>query len=538
MYVLGINGGVRAGYQDVTAVLIKDGEVVFAIAEERLNRIKHSAGMLPYLSVIEALRYEGIQMNDVDYIATQGATFGNEYDSILAEFYSYNFGYCPPIRRVHHHLAHAASAYYGSNFDEAIILTMDASGDGIALQKAIGIQGEIEILEQVPRSNSLGVFYSMMTQFCGFVRDTDEYKLMGLAPYGNANQVNLDDVLHLEHNCFRLNPNYVKQYKSGSPQGSRQQAAFNERLINLLGKPRQPHEHLNQYFMNVAAATQIKLNEAVINTVKDLHHKTGFRKLCLAGGVALNCETNRLIAEMDFIEELFVQPASGDDGVSLGAAWIVSQELGVRPKVPHNYCLGKSFSHHEIEAELDLLCVDFKRIEDVAEKAADLVADGKIVGWHQGRDEFGPRALGNRSILANPQLANMKDKLNQKVKFREAFRPFAPSVLAEEANRYFEGKFPESPYMTINYKVLESANLPSITHQDRTARIQTVSEHQNPLYYRFLKALQKNTGMGVCINTSFNRKGEPIVHRPKDAVAAFYGSGMDALLIGNFMLHK
>jgi carbamoyltransferase len=538
MYVLGINGGVRHGYQDVAAVLVKNGEVVFALAEERLNRVKHAAGMLPHLSVLEALKYEGIQMNDIDFIATQGSTFGEEYEEVLHEYYTYAFGYCPPVRRVHHHLAHAASTYYASGFDQAMILTMDASGDGIALQKAVGRLGEIEVIEQLPRTNSLGIFYSMMTQFCGFLRDSDEYKLMGLAPYGQAEQVNLDEVLQVDQHGYQLNPKFVKQYKQGSPQGSRQQAAFSQALIELLGNPKLPHENFTQHYMNVAAATQQKLNEAVLAVVKDLHQKTGLRKLCLAGGVALNCETNRLLADLDFIDELFIQPASGDDGISLGAAWVVSKVEGVQPLPPKDYCLGKDFSDDEIEAELKDLGVQYERVEDVAEQAANLVAEGKIVGWFQGRDEYGPRALGNRSILANPKHGEMKQKLNQKVKFRESYRPFAPSVIAEDASMYFEGKFSESPHMTVNYKVKESAELPAITHQDQTARIQTVREEQNPLYYKFLKALKQKNGHGICLNTSFNRKGEPIVHLPREAVAAFYGSGMDDLFIGNFRLLK
>ncbi len=538
MYVLGINGGVRAGYQDVSAVLVKDGEVVFAIAEERLNRIKHSAGMLPFLSVHEALQHEGIQMADIDLIATQGSTFEEGYKDVLKEYHTYTFGYCPPIHLVHHHQAHAASTYYGSGFEESMILTMDASGDGIALQKAIGRQGNIELIEQIPRTNSLGIFYSIMTQFCGFLRDTDEYKLMGLAPYGQADKINLDDVIDINQNSYQINPQFVKQFKPGRPQGSRQQAAFNKNLVKLLGKPRQSHEAFSQYYMDIAAATQKKLNKAVIATVVDLHQKTGLRKLCLAGGVALNCETNRLLSELDFIDELFVQPASGDDGVSLGAAWLVAKENGDLPQVPSDYYLGKSFSNQEVKEELDLLGVSYKPIENPALEAAKLVDDNKVVGWFQGRDEFGPRALGNRSVLANPSFAEMKDRLNHKVKYRESFRPFAPSVLTEELNKYFEGKFSESPYMTINYKVKKEANLPAVTHQDQTARIQTVKENQNPLYYNFLKALQQKTGCGVSINTSFNRKGEPMVHRPKDAVAAFYGSGMDALIIGNYQLLK
>lgn len=538
MYVLGINGGVRTGYQDVSAVLLRDGEVIYAIAEERLNRKKHSAGQLPFLAIKEALKFAGICMQDVSYVATHGSTWGEEYEKVVEEYLKYSFGYSPKVIRIHHHLAHAASAYYGSGFDRAMILTIDASGDSVSMQKAIGNQGTIEVVEQVPRSNSLGIFYSIMTQFCGFTRDTDEYKLMGLAPYGVAERIDLSEVLQVGDGHFNLNNDFLKEIKAGAPQGSRQQAAFSNKLVHLLGEPRTAINELTQYYKDVAAAAQEKLNEAILAVVSQFHRETGIRKICLAGGVALNCETNRHLMNLDFIDDIFVQPASGDDGISLGAAWFVSKEMGVAPKPTTNYYLGSEYNNDQIKQQLDLLGLKYKAIEDIGEKAAGLVADDKIVAWFQGRDEFGPRALGARSILANPRKLEMKQILNQKIKFREGFRPFCPTVLEEGASKYFIGKKNSSPYMTINYEVKDAELMPSISHVNKTARIQTVSQSNNALFYDYLKQLKQKIGAGVSINTSFNRNQEPMIHSPIDAISAFYGSGIDALLIGNYLIEK
>jgi carbamoyltransferase len=538
MYILGINGGVRAGYQDVSCVLLKDGEVVYAIAEERLNRKKHASGQLPQLSVKAALDFAKISIQEVSFLATHGSTWGDLYDEVLKEYFQYTFGYCPKIVRIHHHVAHAASAYFGSGFNKSMIVTMDASGDGIAVQKAVGENGKISILEQIPRSNSLGIFYSIFTQFCGFTRDTDEYKLMGLAPYGNANEINLNEVIEITNSGFVVNNDFLKALSAGAPQPSRQQAAYSENLVKLLGKPRLPFEAMTPHYQNIAAAAQNKLTEAIVAIVAQFHKETGLRSICLAGGVALNCEANKAIMNLDFIDEIFVQPASGDDGISLGAAWQVSQENGVQAKPSKNYYLGYSFHNDEIQKHLDLLGISYTKISDAAATAAKYVAEDKVVAWFQGRDEFGPRALGARSILANPINPNMKALLNQKIKFREGFRPFCPSVLAEDSCLFFKGKQAFSPYMTINYDVINPQLAPSITHVNQTARIQTVNAEQNPLFYSYLQNLKKEIGLGMSINTSFNRNQEPMVHSPIEAISAFYGSGMDALILGDFLLKK
>ncbi len=538
MVILGINGGIRMGYQDISAALVVDGKVVAAIEEERLNRIKHSAGQIPYLAITEVLKIANLTINDVDYVASHGSTWGDAYVNVLKEYFNRCFGFCPKIERVHHHVAHAASTYYASGFDEAMVLTMDASGDGIALQKAIGKGQELKVVEQVSRTNSLGIFYAMMTQFCGFVRDTDEYKLMGLAPYGDPSKVDLSEVFKVNTNGYLFDTKFIKELVPGQPQPTKHQAIFNEKLTNLLGKSRIPNQPITQHYKNIAAATQLNLKNALVALVTDFHHQTGIRKLCLAGGVALNCAANQFLMELDFIDEIYIQPAAGDNGISLGAAYVVAKELGdtIQP-MEHAY-LGNQFSNDDVKSILNLTGVRFTHCENPAQVAAKLVAENKVIGWFQGRMEYGPRALGNRSILANPIADNMKSIINAKIKFRESFRPFCPSVLEEDVVEHFTGKQNKSPYMTINYKVKDPSKLVSVSHVDDTARIQTVNNTNNLLYYNYLTELKKEIGVGVSINTSFNRNKEPIVNTPIQAISAFYGSGMDALMIGNYLLKK
>jgi len=537
MTILGINGGVRAGYQDVSAVLLRDGEIIVAVEEERLNRVKHSPGQLPFLAVHEVLYLGGIGICDVDVIATHGSTWGETYDEVLREYFTYNFGYCPRITRYHHHLCHAASAYYASGMDGAMVLTVDASGDGISLQKAIGRAGKLEVLEQITRDNSLGILYAMMTQFCGFTRDTDEYKLMGLAPYGNAGAVDLSFLLEIGNGAYQVNGDYMKQYAPGQPQGSRQQAVFNQQLITKLGEPRLPGSVMGQRFMDIAAATQQLFEHALCEVVRGMAQQTGLRRLCLAGGVALNCAANRSILALDCIDDLFVQPASGDAGISLGAAYLASADAGIVPKPMTTAKLGRSFNSEEIENTLKKLGVRYERVNEPWQVAADLILQDEVVGWMEGKAEFGPRALGGRSILASPFNADMKDIINNRIKFREGFRPFCPSVLEEDFSRAFISPKKELPYMTVNVGVV-SQHYPAVTHVDGTARVQTVTADEVGNFPSLLKAIKAATGTGMVVNTSFNRNREPMVYSVMDAVSAFYGCGMDAMLVGEFLLTK
>lgn len=542
MLILGINGGFRPGYQDISAALCKGGKILYAVEEERLTRIKHAPGQVPEKSIQWILKEGNISLHDVDLIASHGVSFGEEFEERLKKHFLFYFKTCPPIFRVHHHLAHAASAYYASGFSNSMIVTVDNSGDGVSTQIATGEGDNIKILEQRKRPQSLGLFYSMITQFCGFRRDTDEYKLMGLSAFGKPNYLEaLGKVLQIGKGSYNLEESYLSGLKPGQPQPHRQEALFSDKLPKILKlEPRSPYEPLNQSYKDLASSAQKLLEVALVELVSDLHKKTGLKNLSLAGGVALNCLANQKLAELDFIDNIYVQPASSDAGVSLGAAYLGSQKLGCSPKSLENVYLGPAFSNQKIFDVLKLCQISFTSINNPEEVAAAEVANGKVMGWFQGRMEFGPRALGSRSILANPFESNMKDQLNSKIKFREAFRPFGPSLLIEEKENILESPLKELPYMTVTSGVKDQwrESLPSITHEDGTTRPQTVSQQQNPLYWGCLKKIKELLGTGVSINTSFNRNREPIVNTPKEALASFWGSGMDSLVIGNFLLRK
>lgn len=539
MYILGINGGVRIGYRDASAVLLHNGQIVAAAEEERFNRIKASPSQLPELSVRFVLDQAGITMEDVAAVATHGSTWGNDYESVLKNYLLTNFGYAPSILRFHHHDCHAAGAYFASGFEEAVILSIDNSGDGISTQIALGKAENIDILERIARPNSLGLFYGMITQFCGFQRDSDEYKLMGLAPYGKPD-IDLSDILRIDGPHYLLSHEYLQPIVPGQPQPSLQQAIYSDKLTHLLGHRRLTGAPMQQHYMDIAASAQKLLEEVICNMVREAVLLTGVRKVCLAGGVALNCAANKAILEMPEVEDLFVQPAAGDAGISQGAAYLGCLEMGVRPQsMPHSYW-GQSFSEDEIRKAFLQTGVRHQEVTHPAETAAALVAQGKVVAWHQGRFEFGPRALGNRSILANPAIPDIKHLVNHKIKFRESFRPFCPSVLEEDAPRFFKGKCSKAPYMTINFAAQDITRnaLNGIVHVDGTSRIQTVSEQSNPLFHAYLSALKQHTSYGVSINTSFNVNQQPIVNTPLEAIATMYGSGIDAMIIGPYLAEK
>jgi len=537
MVILGINGGVRLGYQDVSAVLMRDGEVLAAVEEERLSRVKHSPGQLPQLAVAEVLSVAGLRMEDVDIIATHGSTWGEQYDEVLQRYFTHTFGHCPRIVRYHHHECHAASAYFASGYEDTMVLTVDASGDGISLQRSIGRGGSMSLVERIARENSLGILYAMLTQFCGFTRDTDEYKLMGLAPYGNADAVDLSFLLEKGNGRFRVNGDFMVQYPPGQPQGSRQQAVFNEKLTARLGRPRITGSAMDDHYMNVAAAAQRLLEDALVEVVSAFAKETGLRKICMAGGVALNCAANRRLLALDCIDVLFIQPASGDAGISLGAAYLASAEFDRIPQPMTTAQLGRSYADSEVADTLDMLGVDYDEVIDHHLHASELLMRGKVIGWMEGRAEFGPRALGSRSIIASAEGADMKGRINRKVKFREGFRPFCPSVREEDFSKVFSSKMNILPYMTVNVDVVKEG-YPAITHVDRTGRVQTVAGDDASGFRQVLEAMHGATGMGMVVNTSFNRNREPMAYSPMDAVSAFYGSGLDALFIGPFLLMK
>ncbi len=540
MYILGLNGGVRLGYQDVSATLMKDGKVIFAIEEERLNRVKFSPGQLPELAIFECLKQANITMKEVDVVASHGSTWGEEYAQKLYDYLLFTFGFCPKLEFVHHHDAHSASAFYASGFDEAMIITFDASGDGVSTQLSIGRNNSMELFKRYYRPNSLGIFYSLFTQFCGFRRDSDEYKLMGLSAYGDSSKFDLSQILVFNNGELYLNEKYIKAIPQGGGQPTRQEMAFSDELLNEFGSKRLKNDPFEKRYKDIAAAVQKQLEITIVEMVRYFHKETGIRKICLAGGVALNCLANQKIMNLEFIDEIFVQPASSDAGISLGAAMYAAAKNNF-PIVPmHSALFGMEFSNEEIEKTLREIGVEYSKIDNPAQKAAELVSNNKVIGWFQGRMEFGPRALGARSILANPAMPDVKNIINSKIKYREDYRPFCPSVIEEESEKYFIGKSKVSPFMNITFDVKEDMKkvIPGVVHADGTARIQTVSAKNQPLYHAFLIELKKLTGHPVVVNTSFNTNNEPIVATPSDAVATFYRSGLDALVIGDFLLKK
>lgn len=541
MNILGISGGFRQGYQDVSACLVIDGKVVAAVEEERINRIKFSAGRLPYLSVFEVLNIGNIQFSDLDCIAFHGSTWGEEIQPRLEDYFIQHFGSCPTLLRFHHHDCHAASTYYASGFDKATVITFDNSGDGISLQIMKGENGKLTLLERFARPDSLGLFYQIITQYCGFVKDSDEYKVMGLSSYGNRDAFDFSWLIDFKNEKLEINKNHIVVPQPGAASLHKDEMAFNENFIKKMGQERRiPKSEMTNFYKNVAASAQQHFENILLKIVKHYIEKTGLPNLCFAGGAALNCVANQKIMNASFVEALFVQPASGDAGISLGAAWLCSVENGLEPITTQNTFLGTRFTSSEIEDVLKVSNLQYEFIENPSEDAAQEIHRNKVIGWFQGAMEFGPRALGNRSILANATNAKMQDIVNKKIKFREAFRPFCPSVLEEDASLYFEGKQASAPFMTITYDVKKEMHqkIPSVTHIDGTARIQTVNEKQNKLFYDLLRELKLLSGHGLVMNTSFNLWHEPIVNSPRDAIATFFASGMDVLYLGDFKIVK
>jgi carbamoyltransferase len=537
--IIGTNGGLRAGYQDISSTYL-DEERLLAIEEERLSRIKHSPGKLPEKSLKWLLDTTNNQMNDINLIATHGKTWHREYPEQLREYYKSKFGSCPELEIWHHHHAHAASSYYASNFDSSLVLTMDSSGDGSSTQVWDFKKNQEGLLEDYKRPQSLGIFYSLITQACGFTRDSDEYKLMGLAPYGDPDAIDLSEILSWKTDRYVLDESFLIQLPKGSPQPGQQMPLYSKKLIQKLGAPRLPFGAITTREKNLAASAQKALEHTVLQLIRYWLKKTGHRKICLAGGVALNCVLNQRIMNLPEVDDIFIQPASSDAGISLGAAYLSANKHGLRIPPFKNTFLGRKWESEEVRQQLQALGLNFNNCPYPDEQAAKHVANGLVIGWFQGADEFGPRSLGARSILANPCSPEIQKRVNAKIKFRESFRPFCPSVLSEDKSKYFIGAKEESPYMTITYDVNEHGqkNLPGITHVNKTARIQTVNQQQDKLYSSYLEQLKKRTGHGVSLNTSFNRSNEPIAASVRDAVSIFFGSGLDALVIDQFIITK
>jgi carbamoyltransferase len=483
-----------------------------------------------------------IGIDDVDVLAFPQTTWDG-IERNLNEFCEFQFGGRPKaIRLVEHHVAHAASTFRFSGFDEAMILTADWSGDGVAAIVGCGEHGKIEILDRLPApKHSLGIYYALITQYLGFRKWDDEYKVMGLASYGDADtdlswllRGNGDGGFVLDEGA--LNETLRRPYPS---MHGVQQPSFSPAVVERLGPHRVPGSPITPKHQNLAASAQHRLEEVATDLVSALHAQTGFRNLCVAGGVGLNCSMNQALLGLGCVDSIFVPPVPNDSGIALGAAAEVAAAEGFTLGKLEHANWGPEFEADDVRRILERSKVRFEEHPDVVDFAARAIADDKIVGWFQGRMEFGARALGNRSILADPRRSDMRDRINYFVKFREDFRPLAPSLLEERAGEYLEGAHP-SPFMTITFGVQGSKHevVPAVTHVDGTARPQTVTAEANPRYRRLIERFDELTGVPVVLNTSLNVRGDPIAMKPEDALATFYSTGLDHLVIGDFVLSK
>jgi len=558
MYILGLS----CFYHDSAAALLKDGELIAAAQEERFTRKKHDPSF-PENAARFCLNFAGISAKELSYVAfyekpllkfdrivtSYAATFPRSLRAFMLampvwlkeklwmkELIKKKLGYEGEILFSEHHLSHAASSFLVSEFEQAAILTADAVGEWATTTYGIGRGNEIEILGQLDFPHSLGLFYSAFTHYLGFKVNSAEYKVMGLAPYGRPEYYDfiLKKIINVkEDGTFRLNLDFFAY-----PYGL---TMTNRKFEKLFGHPlRRPEEPIEDFHKNIAASLQKVTDLVMVRLARSVQQITGQKNLCMAGGVALNCVSNRKILDAAGFERLFIQPAAGDAGGAVGAAFAAWNLFLKKPRRfvwPHAFW-GPEYSELEVESFLtqkNARAVKYEKAE-LLSKAASLLAEGKLIGWFAGREELGPRALGNRSILADPRRAEMKDLVNAKIKFRESFRPFAPSVRYEKSQKYFD-LAGESPYMLLTASV-KNSDLPAITHVDGTARLQSVRREQNPLFYDLLAEFEKKTGCPVLLNTSFNLRGEPIVSSAEDAYRTFLASGLDYLVLGPFLLDK
>ena len=588
--------GISAFYHDSAAAILVDGKILAAAQEERFTRKKHDSSY-PFNAVEYVLKFSKLKLSEIDYIVFYEKPF-LKFERLLETYVAFaprgfkqftksmpawlreklfqknlllkllkehdkSFSDEKKIFFSEHHLSHAASAFFPSPFKDAIVLTADGVGEWATTTVAVGNESDLSIKKEIHFPHSLGLLYSAFTFYCGFKVNSGEYKLMGLAPYGEPKYANLikDKLIHIKSDgSFKLSQDYF-DYATGLKM-------TNERFHKLFGKsPRDSKkEKLTQFHMDIASSIQNVTEEVMVSMAISLKKEFNIKNLCLAGGVALNCVANGKILEKKIFDNIWVQPAAGDAGGSLGAAlalWhleLKKTRAEYKDDMQGSY-LGPSYSDDEIEQELNNLNAKFQILNEneIIEKTSESLKNGDAVGWFQGRMEFGPRALGGRSILGDPRSPTMQKNLNLKVKFRESFRPFAPSVLREDVDKWFNMNV-DSPYMLLVAEILKDkkitmseeekklfgieklnikrSDIPAVTHVDYSARIQTVHKDTNPKYYSLIKKFKEKTNCSVLINTSFNVRGEPIVNTPKDAFNCFMGTELDKLVIGNFFLDK
>lgn len=580
--------GISAFYHDSAACIVRDGQIVAAAQEERFSRTKHDPSF-PILAARYCLREAGIEGEDLALVAFYDKPllkFERLLETYLAhapsglrsflkamplwlkkklwisKLISDSLNYAGRVLYTEHHESHAAAAFFPSPFKEAAIMTMDGVGEWTTASLSVGKGNQIQILREIHFPHSLGLLYSAFTYYTGFKVNSGEYKLMGLAPYGEPKY---RDVIHThlidvkDDGSFRMNMDYFN-YCAGL-------TMTNGKFHRLFGgPPRAPESELTQRHMDLAASVQAVTEEVMMKCVRYLKKQTGMRYLCLAGGVALNCVSNGLLLRDGPFEDIWIQPAAGDAGGALGAALAVwHMYLKNDRRVQDNgrdtqngSFLGPAYSNGDIERFLRRYSIPYTAVDNPGKVAARFISDGKVVGWFQGRMEFGPRALGSRSILGDARLETMQSTMNLKIKFRESFRPFAPSVLEETASDWFELDR-SSPYMLLVANVhprhlikdktvaeatgleklrVKRSTIPAVTHVNNSARIQSVNRETNPLYHDLLKEFHEMTGCPVIVNTSFNVRGEPIVESPKDAYLCFRRTEMDHLIMGRYLLNK
>lgn len=574
MYILGIN----AYHGGASASIIKDGKLIAAAEEERFQRVKYWAGF-PVQAIRYCLDEAGIDIQDVDHVGISRNPSANLQKKIL-----YTLRRRPSVNlirdrlanagkvrnlqsvlssalnvdpsslkaqfhNVEHHRAHMASAFFVSPFKQAAILSVDGMGDFVSTMWGTGHDNTFEVMDSVTFPHSLGNFYTAITQWLGFPKYGDEGKVMGLAPYGEPVYIDqMRDIVRIQRDgTFELNLDYfavgangaVMTWDDGAPTID---ALFSDKLIKVLGEPRQPRTEITKKHEDVAASLQAMLEEAEFSLVNKLQRETNQKALCMAGGVALNSAFNGKILPNTAFEDIYIHSAAGDAGTSLGVCYYIYHQVLGHPRVEvldHAYT-GSSYTNGTISGTLAAQGVRYEELDDetIAKRSAEIVASGKILGWFQGRMEWGPRALGNRSIIADPRRADMKDILNARIKYREPFRPFAPSVLEEAVGDYFDQSYPD-PFMIKVYNVLpeKQAEIPAVTHVDGTGRLQTVHKDTNPRYWQLIKAFENETGVPVVLNTSFN-ENEPIVRTPEEAIDCYLRTKMDALVIGNYLAEK
>ncbi len=588
--------GISAFYHDSAAAILVDGEIVAAAQEERFSRKKHDS-RYPFNAINYVLKESKLNLSKIDHIVFFEKPF-LKFERLLETYMAFaprgfksfslsmpiwlreklfqkkflfeklkehdeNFNEINKINFSEHHYSHAASAFYPSPFEEAVVLTLDGVGEWATTTIAIGNKNKLEIIKEIYFPHSLGLLYSAFTYYTGFKVNSGEYKLMGLAPYGKPifKDIILDKLIDLkEDGSFKLDMKYFN-YATGL-------TMTNSKFSKLFGKPvRNPKKDLlTQFHMDIAASIQSVTEEIILRITKNISSKYKIVNLCLAGGVALNCVANGKILKEKIFENIWIQPAAGDAGGSLGAALAYWHHELQKPRVEFKdqmsgSYLGPKFENDSIETKLKILNANFKKYKknEIMSLTAKELANEKTVGWFQGRMEFGPRALGGRSILADPRSEKMQKELNLKIKFRESFRPFAPSVLREDVNEWFELSN-DSPYMLLVSEIkkekqikmkkedeklfgieklnIKRSNIPAITHIDYSARIQTVHKETNPRYYELIKEFKKITNCPVLVNTSFNVRGEPIVCSVEDAFNCFMGTNLDVLVIEDFILYK